>query len=46
MTILYNNKWGGITRPQERRTGTGIACSPQTSERGGLRQYKGGDSRG
>ena len=47
MTILYNKKWGGVFLLRRREASTGlIVLSPQTSERGGLRQYKGGDSRG
>lgn len=46
MTILMNKKWGGVLPQHRKEASTGLVLSPMTSERGGLRQSKGGDSRG
>ena len=45
MNILLN-KIGGVLLRSRKEASTGLVLSPQTSERGGQRQSKGGDSRG
>lgn len=44
--IILNYKWGGVLLTHRKEASTGLVLSPMTSERGGLRQFKGGDSRG